>query len=106
MTAYCFVDVTEVTGPEALDAYRRQVGETVACHGGRYLLVGGALDAVEGTWRPSFPVIIEFPSLDHARRWYGSEEYRALKALRLAATHGHAVFMAGLPADCAAKAAA
>jgi hypothetical protein len=38
--------------------------------------------------------------------WYGSEEYRALKALRLAATHGHAVFMAGLPADCAAKAAA
>jgi uncharacterized protein (DUF1330 family) len=40
-------------------------------------------------------VLIEFPSLEHARRWYGSEAYRDLKTLRLAATRGNAVFIDG-----------
>jgi hypothetical protein len=59
-------------------------------------LVGGQMDAVEGSWRPAFPVLIEFPSLEQAHRWYDSEEYRELKELRLTATKGHAVFMAGV----------
>jgi uncharacterized protein (DUF1330 family) len=40
-------------------------------------------------------VLIEFPSLEQAHRWHNSEEYQELKELRLAATNGHAVFMAG-----------
>jgi uncharacterized protein (DUF1330 family) len=27
-------------------------------------------------------VVLEFPSLEQAKRWYNSEEYRAPKALR------------------------
>ncbi|HEX8190469.1 MAG TPA: DUF1330 domain-containing protein [Pyrinomonadaceae bacterium] len=48
-----------------------------------------------GEWRPVFPVLIEFPDLETAHRWYDSEEYRELKALRLAATKGNAVFIEG-----------
>jgi uncharacterized protein (DUF1330 family) len=40
-------------------------------------------------------VLIEFPDLETAHRWYDSEEYRELKALRLAATKGNAVFIEG-----------
>jgi uncharacterized protein (DUF1330 family) len=40
-------------------------------------------------------VLIEFPSLKQAHRWYNSEEYRELKELRLAATRGYAVFIEG-----------
>jgi uncharacterized protein (DUF1330 family) len=97
MAAYCFFDVVEITDPEALEEYRRQVQGTFERHGGRYLLVGGDLEAVEGDWWPTFPVLIEFPGLEHARRWYDSDEYRELKRLRLSATRGHAVFMEGLP---------
>lgn len=43
--------------------------------GGRYLLAGGDLEAVEGDWRPAFPVLIELPSLEPARRWRGSDEH-------------------------------
>jgi uncharacterized protein (DUF1330 family) len=55
MTAYCFFDVQEVTDPEALNEYRSKVCTTVEHHGGRYVLVGGELEAVEGDWRPTFP---------------------------------------------------
>jgi uncharacterized protein (DUF1330 family) len=41
-------------------------------------------------------VIIEFPGLEQAHRWYGSDEYRELKALRLSAVRSNAVFIEGL----------
>ena len=48
---------------------------------------------MEGQRRPVFPVLIEFLSLEQAHRWYDLEEYHELKALRVAATRGNAVFI-------------
>ena len=95
MSAYCLFDVLEVTDPEKMEQYREGVLSTVEHYGGRYLTVGGGCDVVEGEWRPVFPVLIEFPSLEQAHRWYDSDEYRDLKALRLEATRGNAVFVEG-----------
>ena len=95
MSAYGFFDVLEVTDAGKLERYRQAVDATVQQYEGRYLSVGGACEIMEGTWRPTFPVLIEFPSLEQARRWYRSEEYRDLKALRLKATRGNAVFIDG-----------
>jgi len=95
MAAYCLFDIPEETTSAKMQEYRKRVFLVVAQYGGKYLVIGGPLDAVEGNWRPVFPVLIEFPSLEQAHRWYNSEEYRDLKELRLAATKGHAVFMAG-----------
>ncbi len=95
MSAYYFLDVLEVTDRGKLEKYREGVLASVEQFGGRYLTVGGQTEVVEGNWRPAFPVLIEFPSLEQARGWYESEEYRDLKALRLAATRGNAVFIEG-----------
>jgi uncharacterized protein (DUF1330 family) len=98
--AYGFFDVLEVTDPAKMEAYRAGVFATVKNHGGCYVVLGGPFEVVEGSWQPTFPVMIEFPSMAAARRWYDSPEYAPLKALRLAATRGHAVFFdgpAGLP---------
>jgi uncharacterized protein (DUF1330 family) len=95
MPAYFFFDMLEVIAPAKLEKYRQVVSATVARYGGHYLTVGGRSDVVEGDWRPVFPVLIEFPDLEQARRWYDSEEYRAPKALRRAAARGNAVFIEG-----------
>jgi uncharacterized protein (DUF1330 family) len=95
MSAYYFLDVLEVTDPEKMERYRDGVLATVEQYGGRYLTVGGQTAVVEGNWHPVFPVLIEFPSLEQARRWYDAEEYRELKAMRLAATRGNGVFIEG-----------
>ena len=76
-----------------MERYVSGVLATVERYGGRYRLVGGQCDVVEGTWRPTYPVILEFPSLADAHRWYDSDEYRELKALRLGATDSAAVFL-------------
>jgi uncharacterized protein (DUF1330 family) len=95
MSVYYFLDVLEVTDPAKMERYREGVLATVERYGGRYLTVGGQAEVVEGSWQPAFPVLIEFPSLALAHRWYDAEEYRELKALRLAATKGHAVLIEG-----------
>ncbi len=93
MAAYFFLDIREITDPGKLEEYRGRVLATVEQYEGRYLLVGGECEVIEGDWQPSFPVLIKFPTREHAHRWYDSEEYRDLKAMRLAATSGNGVFM-------------
>ncbi len=41
-------------------------------------------------------VVLEFPSLAQARRWYDSEEYRGPKAMRLAASRANVIFAEGV----------
>jgi uncharacterized protein (DUF1330 family) len=93
MSAYCLFDVLEVTDAEKMEEYRTKVFATVEKHGGRYVVIGGPFEVVEGHWHPAFPVMLEFPSLAAARRWYDSPDYAPLRALRLQATRGNAVFM-------------
>jgi len=95
MAAYCFFDILEVVDREKLDEYRRCVQPTVERYGGRYRGIGGRCDVVEGTWKPVFPVIIEFPTLAEAHRWYESAEYGAIRSLRLAAVRSNGVIFEG-----------
>ena len=95
MSHYCFFDVREVTDHAKVEQYLAGVFATVAQYGGRYLVLGGKLDRVEGDWQPTYPVLIEFADRDQARHWYSSPEYGPLKALRLAGTRTNAVFMDG-----------
>jgi uncharacterized protein (DUF1330 family) len=57
---------------------------------------GGQVQTLEGDWKPKRVVVTEFPSVEQARRWYASEEYRALKALRLRTARGSVVLVEGL----------
>ena len=93
MAAFCFFDVREVKDPEAMERYRGGVLATIERYGGRCRVVGGQCDLVEGEWQPVFPVLLEFPTLAVAHRWYDSNEYRELKALRIGATESRGVFL-------------
>ncbi len=93
MSAFCFVNILEITDPDKMEQYRCRVAETVANHGGQYRLIGGQMIVKEGDWKPEFPVIIEFPDMESAEAWYNSPEYQAILDLRLSSTRGHLVFM-------------
>jgi uncharacterized protein (DUF1330 family) len=95
MPAYVLADVT-VTDLPAMEEYRKQEPATLAKYGGRFLVRGGAHQTVEGDWKPTRLVVIEFPSLADARRWYDSEEYRAPKALRMRAGRTSVVIVDGV----------
>jgi uncharacterized protein (DUF1330 family) len=95
MPAYFIVDI-DVTDPTAFEEYRKAVPATVEKYGGKFLVRGGHMEVVEGSWRPKRVVVAEFPSLEQAKRWYDSEEYRALKALRLRTSKGNVILVEGV----------
>lgn len=94
MPAYFIVDL-EVTDPAGFEEYRKQVPATIARYGGRYVVRGGSHQTLEGDWHPRRVVVLEFPSLEQARRWYDSEEYRGPKALRLKTARTNVVLVEG-----------
>ncbi len=81
MPAYVIGQV-EVTDPETFAKYSAQVPATIAQYGGRYLVRGGETQAIEGDWAPPRVVVLEFPSMEQLKKWYYSEEYKPLIALR------------------------
>ncbi|HEY8427649.1 MAG TPA: DUF1330 domain-containing protein [Sandaracinaceae bacterium] len=81
MTAYVIAEV-EVTDPQQFEEYRRQVPQTLAPYGGRFVVRGGATETLEGDWHPKRLVVIEFPDRERAKAWWSSEAYAAPKALR------------------------
>ena len=95
MPAYVIVDLT-VTDLPTMEEYRKRVPATLAAYGGRFLVRGGAHQTVEGDWKPNRLVILEFPSMDQAKRWYHSEEYREPLAMRLRAGHANMVMVEGV----------
>ena len=93
VAAYCLFDNLDVIDSEKLEEYKVRVAPVVARFDGRYVVMGGRVEVVEGTWKPTFPVMIEFPTLDKAFQWYNSTEYQDLKALRHQAVKCNAVFL-------------
>lgn len=86
-----------------MNDYAQRTAPIVAQYEGRYLVIGGKVDLVEGLWRPAFPVMLEFPTLAQAHRWYASPEYGPLKALRHSAGQFNAVFIDGLAAHARSR---
>jgi uncharacterized protein (DUF1330 family) len=94
MAAYVIADI-EITDAAEYEKYRRRVPATVAQYGGRYVVRGGAVETLEGNWQPRRLVVLEFPSLAAARRWYESPEYREPRAIRQHCSRGHAILVEG-----------
>ncbi|MFN2567612.1 MAG: DUF1330 domain-containing protein [Gemmatimonadaceae bacterium] len=105
MTAYLIAQIT-VRDAETYERYRELVPPSIAAYGGRYLVRGGTTETLEGTWRPTRLVILEFPSVERAREWWGSPEYAVAKALRQSSADTEMVLVEGLSAEASAAPAA
>ena len=101
-SSYVLFDNLEVFDSAKLADYKARAAAVVARYGGRYVVLGGPAEILEGNWSPTYPVMLEFTTREQARAWYASEEYRELKALRLSAVRSSAVLLEGTaPSDAA-----
>jgi len=95
MSAYIFVSV-EVHDPVRYEDYRKTVLPTIEKYGGRFLVRGGKMEVLEGSWPQRRIVIVEFPSADIARKWWNSPEYAAPKTLRQASSQTEMILVEGV----------
>ncbi len=94
MAAYVIADV-HVKDAERYQRYRDMVPASLEKYGGKFLVRGGKVDKREGTREPGRIVVLEFPTVEQARRWYDSPEYRDAKALRLSTADSHLIIVEG-----------
>jgi uncharacterized protein (DUF1330 family) len=95
MPAYVVVEI-EVLDAERYETYKRMVPPSLAAYGGRFVVRGGAAETLEGEWSPKRLVIVEFPSAERAKAWWGSPEYAEAKALRQATARTRMIVVEGL----------
>lgn len=91
---YVIAEIT-ITDADGYKEYTTEVGATVAKYGGKFLVRGGRAEALEGEWPERRRVVLEFPSVDAARKWWDSAEYEKPKALRRASSEGRLLLIEG-----------
>ncbi|MFK3669387.1 DUF1330 domain-containing protein [Leifsonia aquatica] len=62
---------------EASLQYLENVEATFLPYGGKWLAVDKPIEQIEGAW-PDSVILMEFPDMETAKRWYYSPEYQQL----------------------------
>lgn len=96
MPAYAIIEL-EITNMGAMKPYFEKVSDTIAAHGGKYLVRAGVTEIVEGgPGQYPVKVVLEFPSMAAAKIWYSSPEYQAILPFRLDNAKGNFIWAEGV----------
>jgi len=96
MAAYV-IAYLEVTDSEAFATYQAAALPTIPPYGGRPVVAGGSFEVVEGMIHPKAVVVVEFDTLEQARKWYASPEYSKTIPMRQRAANTSLLIVDGLP---------
>ena len=75
-SAYVLANVA-VTDPQQYEQYKKLSTIAMQAHGAEVCVRGGATEVLEGDWSPHRVVLLKFPSMEKAKAFYDSTEYRA-----------------------------
>jgi uncharacterized protein (DUF1330 family) len=86
----------EIHDTEKYESYRLDGQASIRRFGGRVLsgepAPRGVVEVLEGQWPTRRLVIVEFPTIDIARAWFGSDLYQAAVRVRRASSTGRGAF--------------
>lgn len=94
MAAYIIVEV-ETTDEALMAEYRKHTPGLVGKFGGKFIVRGGKTRTLEGDWKPSRIVVLEFPDYATAERFYDSTDYAPVLDMRLKAGMSKAILVDG-----------
>jgi uncharacterized protein (DUF1330 family) len=94
VAAYMIVEV-ETTDEALMAEYRKHTPGLVAKFGGKFIVRGGKTRTLEGGWTPSRVVVLEFPDMATAERFYDSPDYKPVLDMRLKAGKSKAIIVDG-----------
>ena len=79
MPAYAVAHMRQVAMGQPIVEYLERIDATLAPFGGRFIVHGGDVEVLEGSW-PGALIVIEFPDRGLVRAWYDSQAYREIVA--------------------------
>lgn len=95
MPAYLIANV-EIKDADKIKAYLAATPEVLNKYGAQFLVRGGEIWIAEGNWNPKRMVVVEFESLEKAKAFWNSNEYKPLKALRQSAAYTEMIIVQGV----------
>lgn len=94
-SAYIIANV-RVTDPVQYEEYRKWSSAAMQAYNAEVCVRGGKVEVLEGDWTPERVVILKFPSIDAAKVFYDSPEYRQGRAARANAAVMRMVLVEGV----------
>jgi uncharacterized protein (DUF1330 family) len=98
MSAYLIANV-DVIDTETFKDYLKATPAIIKKFGGKFLVRGGDFEICEGNWNPKRLVVVEFESMQKAKQFYNSPEYKAIINLRQSSAYTEWVFVDGLSTE-------
>ena len=95
MSAYMLATLN-IHDREGYGAYEAGFMDIFSRYNGRLLSVDESVETLEGEWRFTRTVLVEFPNKKDALAWFQSADYQALAEHRKAASTGSIVMLQGM----------
>ena len=84
-----------ITDPKKYQRYASETEKIIKKFGGRYLIRGGTQFIAEGNTRGNRDVVVEFDTLEKAKKFYDSEEYAKIIDIRKQNSTGYILLVEG-----------
>jgi len=94
-SAYIIANV-EVTNPTQYEEYKKWSSVAMQARGAEVCARGGKVEVLEGDWQPQRIVILKFPSVEAANKFYASSEYAKAREARAGAAIMRMIVVEGL----------
>ena len=98
MPAYLITNV-DIKDAETIKDYLKATPSIIRQFGGKFLVRGGDFEICEGSWKPKRLVLVEFESMEKAKQFYNSPQYKAIMHLRQSSAYTEWVFVDGLSGE-------
>ena len=95
MPGYIIGQQKGIKDAAAFEGYQGAAGPTVVQYGGKLVLNTDKIQAGDGGWSPAGIVMLEFESVEQAKKWYNSPEYQAVIGQRLSSADSAVIIIDG-----------
>lgn len=89
-------DPSKPQDPVAMRRYQQGAPKSLVPFNGRYVVIDGKAQTLEGDAFKGFIVVLRFDSVERAREWYDSPAYRAIRPFRQNATKSRLLLVKGV----------
>jgi uncharacterized protein (DUF1330 family) len=89
------IAIVNVTDPAKYQEYSKLAGPATARYGGKFVVRGAVESAVEGKLPCNRIVVVEFPTVEAAKKFYASPEYAEARDKRIGAADFNMIIVEG-----------
>lgn len=94
--SFIIVTCRSPLAPDVIAALHDEAAGSARGRGGAFLVLGGAVDVLEGDWRPEVLAVLSFPSDAEALEWWDASGRSVLTATITPSTDPDVVLLQGL----------